>query len=378
MTHSSSSPNLTLDGTSLPLNSIELLPSHLEQAARIASTAPEVNQWQTYLLILGVLGFQQWLGDRAPDLTLHIENCSLFQANGTNWLDVASHLQIGPFKICVMTMGVLTDETVAIPQEVLEDPTKVAHFYVLTEVLEEQAKAHVYGYFRYDQWINLSDSMTVDVQGTYQIPVAQFLPELDRLLLYLRTLDEGAIALPGVREERGVSRERDAMNVGMWLREQLDTVAQEWAWVLMSSFEVEMVPAFRAIASTSIEPILDSLRQDGIEIPSHARGAYRDLHSGSTALRLHALVWDIPDTISPGEWALLIVLTTQPNALVPMGIILTIRDETQILIQEEWLDASPNSHLYAQVIGDCSEQFWVSIDLGHGVIVTFPPFIFSP
>jgi hypothetical protein len=73
-----SSLNPGLDWNPLPVDSIELSPSILEQAAQLTRPVAEPDQWQAYLLALGVLGFRQWMGDRAPDLTFDMNHCSLF------------------------------------------------------------------------------------------------------------------------------------------------------------------------------------------------------------------------------------------------------------------------------------------------------------
>lgn len=57
-----------LDWYSLGDDSTQLAPSQIQRAACLSLpiTVPE-QSWQVYLNALGVIGFEQWMNERAPD-----------------------------------------------------------------------------------------------------------------------------------------------------------------------------------------------------------------------------------------------------------------------------------------------------------------------
>lgn len=173
---------------------------------------------------------------------------------------------------------------------------------------------------------------------------------------------------------------QNAVNVGTWLRDQLDTVADEMAWVLMPQMNL----ATSAMRSTveEFQAVTHQLQAAGLAIAPEARSAYRDLRWGNVALRLYAMAWAMPfDPALPDaapEWSLLLVLGPQPNTRLPSGARLRVQDDLQTLVDRVRTDASQDAYLYGRVIGLWNEQFWVTIDLGNGVVVTLPPFQFNP
>ncbi len=73
-----SDPLDLLDWQSLNPTRTELLPEHLQQAARLSQSIRLPDQrWQVYLCALGLLGFQEWLSDRAPELTVQSDRSSM-------------------------------------------------------------------------------------------------------------------------------------------------------------------------------------------------------------------------------------------------------------------------------------------------------------
>ncbi|MGF1495701.1 MAG: DUF1822 family protein [Elainellaceae cyanobacterium] len=396
------------------------------------------RQWQTYLQALALQGVKQWVGDRAPDISHSDQQCSATQPAYANLIGAACNLEIGGFRVCLVAAGSLTDEVVEVPKAVLDLPEFVAHFYVLVDVLEEQEQVQIQGYFRYDQWRQGRNAwMSADpVAWAYELPSHCFAQDADALLRDLRLLSPAAIALPTVAPqpyapfadvkarlaqhlpalEAGAIAPEDCLtwpeaatllthadlvqwlyqtqqsgqqpqfnplqalqslrqrviNVGQWLRTQIDEAAAEMAWVLMP-----MTPALepmRRTTSDRLQAVTTELSRQGMPIPADARAAYRDLRWGGVTLRLHALVWQLPDITPVPEWTMLIIVGALPGETPPAGMKLTIHDATTLLAEQQLGQPDPDAYLYAQVIGTSDEQFWVTINLGNGAIVTLPPF----
>ncbi|MEB3355617.1 MAG: DUF1822 family protein, partial [Synechococcales bacterium] len=427
-----------LDWATLPIDSIDLSPEQVSQAMRTAQGIPTPDrQWSTYLQALALRGVEQWLSDRAPDLAYGDQQCSVNQPAYANLIDAACNLEIGGFRVCLVTVGSLTDEVVAVPKAVLDLPDFVAHLYVLVEVLEEQEQVQIQGYFRHDQWSqHRQDWATADPDAwAYNLPRHWFTQDADALLGDLRLLAPAAIALPTIAPqpyapfaalkarlrqclpslENGAIALEDCLtwaeaatllthpdlvqwlyqvqqsgqptefnplqslqslrqrviNVGQWLRSQVDQVAEEMAWVLMPAPALEPM---RRTASDRLQSVTAELSRQGMPIPADTRIAYRDLRWGGVTLRLHALVWQLPDATPTPEWAMLVIVGALPGATPPAGLKLMVRDAATVLAEQELTQPDPDAYLYAQVIGAADEQFWVTIDLGNGAVVTLPPF----
>ncbi|OUL33448.1 hypothetical protein BV372_16495 [Nostoc sp. T09] len=408
-----------LDWHSLNDTQTELLPEHLQLAVRLAESIYLSQQrWQVYLCALGTLGFEQWLKERAPDLQIHSDSASIWQPATANLLAAACNIQVGAFKICVITASVLTDQH-SIPHAVFHIPDFAAHFYVLMQVEEEEQQVAISGFMNYEQYLSYQEAARLQVEQdwTYTLPQTCFNSDANALLLSLRCLNSNAIELPAIPSigtntvaalKQKLSRIKPQLqkqhpwelltvnegitllsnsdlinwvynvvtpslvqpliNVGLWLNNKIDIVAQELGWMLMP------LPALSELRSLqdNFDQIRASLEQKGVYIPSSARGAYRDLDSEQGSLRMYAITWKLTETPDNPEWTLLIALSPQPQAQMTNTLTLEVRDETKQLFEQSLSDTSQGI-LYAQVIGNWNERFWVTIT-ADDVVFEIPPF----
>ena len=395
----------TLNGTFLSLESITLSPEQIEWAIQLSkSVASQAQQWQTYLNALALEGVEQWLQKRAPELTINSEwlpgtesnffvnssrqHLTVRQPTDATLLESICRLQVNEFNLCLIATDTLYDTNISLSRTAIESSQFVPHFYVLVEILEELEQTNIRGYLQRDRFIHQQQSIGLQRESdtAYLLPIDWFEDDLDKLLLYLRCLEPTAISvvthqestlrsspLPSLVQE---STQR-AINVGLWLRNELDRVAQELSWILLPP--ASLSSECRSLKSPP-EPfndvVAELMNQGNIAIPSQARGAYRDLQWENVALRLYVVAWELPATGSVPEWTLLLILGAQPNATLPLGIKLQVRDEVQIL-EEPVLSDRSQDYLYVQVIGIQSERFWVTISLPDGAALTLPPFTFD-
>lgn len=166
---------------------IWLEPEQIEQAKAMSDRAlTEVQQWQSYLDALALLAFEQWLSDRLPEYAVQ---------RSPKPIESVVYLEVNGFTVCLITAEHVLDETVRLPQAVVEQSELAAHFYVVQEVSEEQALVMVRGFCRYDELIR--DRHHDQVQdGYYQLPLSFLDAEPNHLLFYCRSLQPSAIALP--------------------------------------------------------------------------------------------------------------------------------------------------------------------------------------
>jgi hypothetical protein len=193
--------NLLLDFETFTEADIFLTSEQINRAVELSE--PIVNtkqQWQTYLNALALEGFKNWLEERDFSMEINSANCSVTQPQYANYLDGVFNLEVGAFKVCLLTDGVAIDELVTIPRAILDLPQYTAHFYILLDVIEERAEARINSFLRYDEILERieNNNLTPESDWTYEIPLAWFNSESDDLLLYLRCLDTQAITLPEI------------------------------------------------------------------------------------------------------------------------------------------------------------------------------------
>ncbi|MBO3458530.1 DUF1822 family protein [Aetokthonos hydrillicola Thurmond2011] len=407
-----------IDWRSLNESRTELLPQHFKQAARLSKLIYTPQQrWQVYLCSLAVLGFKEWLKERAPDLVVEIDSASIWKPAYANLMAAASNIRVGNFKICLITSDDFADEQ-SIPFAALDIPDLTAHFYVLMQVEEEQQQVGVFGFMNYEQYSQRAKQLQINPDWTYSLPSTWFNPDPENLLLNLRCLQPDAIRLPKaiprvdnnmvelmqkklttlasqlksqspwdlltVREGAILLSNSDLVNlayknivpstakrlinVGFSLNNRLDELAQELGWVFMPS---PLVSAMRS-QQDEFGYIRSGLEQQGIYIPKIARGAFRNLNAGRIGLRLYVITWVLSESTQIREWMLLVALGVQPDVEMPKTLRLQVRDKTEVLF-DELLKNTKQGILYAQLIGDLGELFWVTVT-ADGSVFEIPPF----
>ncbi|MDF5722664.1 MAG: DUF1822 family protein [Rhizonema sp. PD37] len=393
---------------------ILLLPQHFQTAARLSQLIHYPQQrWQVYLCALAVLGFEQWLKERAPDLNIQTNTASIWQPAYANLLTAVCNITVGDFKLCLAIASNLTNQH-SLPFAIFDIPNLTAHFYLLMRVEEEEAQVVVCGFMNFTEYLQKQAAQQLQVESdwTYTLPEAWFNSDPDQLLLNLRCLDVNAIQLPAtapVQTDVTVLRQKLMMlksqqpwecltvkegitllshpdlvniayniatpalaqpliNVSLWIRNQIDTLAQELGWMLMPSPTLSPLRGLRG----NFEDIRAGLEAQGVEIPVIAQSAYCDLKYKQGGLRLYVMTWVLSEMPHP-EWTLLISLALQPHVQMPKTLKLEVRDETQLLFNQSLQDTNQGI-LYAQVIGNWDERFWVTITADDEAVFEIPPF----
>jgi Protein of unknown function (DUF1822) len=174
---------------------IDLEPEHFEQARKVSSIVQdEFCQWQIYLNTLARMGFTQWLSHFLKQLGHSAgssNNLQVLQTDTVPLTGTASLCQVGEFRFCLVTMEHVLDETVSIPQTVLNHSLLAPHFYVAIEILEEQEQMILRGFFRYDKLTQYLEQnhCQPSINDNYLLPLASFDIESNHLLFYCRYLD---------------------------------------------------------------------------------------------------------------------------------------------------------------------------------------------
>ncbi|MDF5714617.1 MAG: DUF1822 family protein [Rhizonema sp. NSF051] len=184
--------NLHINSTDLRLLLPEVILLEAEnfyQAKEMSKQAiSEAQQWQSYLNHLAFIGFEKWSTERMPKQVIH---------RSSNTTDTVTHLNLGDFKVCLISTEHLLDEVVNVPQSTIFTSEFSAHFYVLAEVLEEQEQVIIKGFLRYDQLIDYCTQVnSPPLQECYQIPLSLFDTEPNHLLFYSDLLTPSSIPLP--------------------------------------------------------------------------------------------------------------------------------------------------------------------------------------
>lgn len=431
-----------LDFEGLPAEAIALTPASINQAIQLSqSIQNQERKWQVYFNALALFAFTQWTEERAPKIELNREDCSIVKPQYANIIEGVYNFKAGDFKICLLAMGSLTDEEISISRAAIDLPEFIAHFYIIVEVAEEIEEATILGFMRYDELIERFSSVNLpaETDWTYRLPLAWFNSNSDDLLLYLCCLEPEAIALPSIpiRRQANLSamqaqlsgllpqlrsgnREiwellswqqateiltnppllnwlyeesirpnqeskltQGILNVGLWLRDEIDDLARELSWVLLPAFNSERFGLTAAGAMRSplqeLEAIVTQLERRGTAIPTAARGACKTLNLASISLQLYVVTWPLLSTENIPEWKLLLILGGSPSGTrLPDGTRMQVSDNVSLLVEQVLNPNTAEPYLYSLVAGTWDEQFTVTLALSNGAILTLPPFAFRP
>ena len=381
--------DISVDLEALPPRAIALTTDQVEQARqRSRSVADPTQQWQIYLNTLSLLGFEQWLNQRASDILVNQLQNSIMQSSAT--LPVVCNVIINGFKICLIPVESQPDE-VEIPSIAIAAPEMAAHFYVAIAVYEEQSQIAIHSFLRHDQLTAQIQFLQPDIDNLYAIPISDFEDDLDRLLLYLRCSNPSAIPLPSnsLTANRqplianSYERTTPFINIRRWLQNELDEVAQQLSWVLLPPIAREGSLRIKAKArqqpsfTEDFDEIIKQLVRDGMTLPVDTRAAYQNMMIGTVAARLYAVAGAIITAEQPPEWSLLIILGPKLQRQLPRGTQLQVSDRTEVLVQQILSDQTEDGYLFAQIVGTWEEQFVVTLTVPDGATLTLPPFGFQ-
>jgi hypothetical protein len=179
-------------------HSIFLTPEAIHQALDSSRSAAAPLQWQTYLRMLALKGFEAWLQQRSPELDCQTMT-HLLQVRG-----ILLHLAI---------LDSIEDDRVALPRSILE--TTAPDFYVLVEVMEEQGRVEICGALSQVQLQRQDwEALEQDSEEVF-LPLSWFELEPNQLLLYLRCLEPMAATQPQPVPS-------PVVNLSQWLEGQFD------------------------------------------------------------------------------------------------------------------------------------------------------------
>jgi Protein of unknown function (DUF1822) len=379
-----------------PTDAIILSPAQIDQARSLSQRATDDDKrWSVYLNALAWIGFRQWLQHRAPEITLNSESSSILQPSIADATTATCNLFANEFKLCLIGMESILDDDIAIPRAALDYPDLMAHFYVPMQVDEEQGQVVIFGFLRYDllSQQRRSSPWAIAPDGTYRLPLTWFEPDINRLLLQLSCLDPAALPLP-VHAARAPHSTVDlaslhqilvepVVNVGTWLQQQWDELAQTVGWMVLPPLELaaEMRSTPRTLGMRSpvaeFNAILMDLERGGMSIPPESQAAYREVNLSDHPLRLYAVTGAVMPANQPPEWFLLIILKTQDGTDLPPQLCLQINDFNDFRVEQISSPQAPADYLYTRVVGTLEEQFLVTLSLPDDTALTLPPFAFS-
>ena len=359
----------SLDFTESSVSAIKLTEAQIRQASQLASLTEETQRWQSYINNLALFGFKTWLNARNPQDSLSVDKSQ-------NILNAVSCLEIGEFRICLLTQGILEDEVISLPEDVISNRQtngNLAHFYVLVTVDEEKEEVTIEGLIRYDQLNAYMQSEELTFHGdrlqqqaepdsTYDLPLNYFDSEINHLLLYLRYLEPSAIQLPVSTPSTVINPQpiqETVMNVASWLNGKLDELSESLSWILFPYQELA-ISGFRNQPTTSI---IEELRNEGI-IPDGAKTLLKEIKTTDLDLQLYAITW----ILSENKWALLLILKRTDDLPLPFDLKLEIKSQDEIFKEETFSYENEEDYLLTQVEGIINQQFTITISLNNQII----------
>ncbi len=188
---------------------IDLEPEYFQQANLLSDRFnKEAEKWQAYLKILALFALKKWLSDRHLTLDNQIESLPPNQIISS---EPMSNLQVGGFKVCLLTNENIVNEGIEIPDKMINSPEFAAHFYILIQVLVESEEAILIGFIRYDKLIN--QSLQKNEIGNYLLSLPELNYDSSHLILNFKYLSPAAIKLP----ENALAESKSWEKLTSWL-----------------------------------------------------------------------------------------------------------------------------------------------------------------
>jgi Protein of unknown function (DUF1822) len=359
----------------IPLNAastlVDLSPERVNPAIALSQTINPLSRWQSYLVLLALEGFTQWLSDRSTPIQFDRSQARLLESSGFGIPAAINSVYANQFHVGFLVVDDDVEDEIEFPISLMQNP---AHFYVVAYVHEESHQISFHSFLRGDR-LNLGST----IDATCMIPVSLCETNLERLLWYLASLELSAIPLPKARS--AISSQwliQPLVNAAQWLQTQMD----ELTWTL---FSLELAPAgmrSRANAfNADLTSVFTEIERSGLHIPSTAQSAYRSITLNHHTFRLYVTTWAVEETSEP-EWSLLIILESIQSPTLPTGTGLIVQEGDNVLIQEEAKVES--TYLIAQIIGTWNEKFTLtlkSINPENNALIdslSLPPIVFQP
>lgn len=324
------------------------------------SYLPAQNRWAYGLQQLAMQGFERWLQEREPSLSCNALNSTT---------PITALVQVGAFNVCLMPVS-LADDEVAIPQVAVEQPDRMAHFYVAIAIDEEAEVATLAGFLPYDQLIAICADISVDADQTYPFPTAALNADVNALLLFLQCLSPGAIALPMPPPSEPFSLVKPIRhplaNAGKWLQRQADSLLPNDGWQPIPAM------ALRFDTASIRAQLTEALQHHALPtLPAEAGVAYQAIALAGCTFRLFAATWPVPD--GAGAWMLLTILCPEPEQALPSGVSLIIDEITPErprveLVRETLAAEHQTTALFAQVKGDRHDRFDITVAVANDII----------
>ena len=356
-------------------DAVPLSPEAVDWAIHISHFLPEgTDPWPTYLRSLALKGVQTWLEGGDGGLSVHL--------NDHRPPDDTTSLGVNDFRVGVAVQGSLTTPAVTLTRAAILGPTPI-HLWIWVEVQEELETVHIRGGLRADQ---VATHIQGAATGAVTVPLSAFTVPPDRILLYLRHLEPAHLLAPSTATAAAIAPDAEAstaltlplsqtvLNVGKWLNNQLDAVAEQFAWTLLAPLTPAM--AMRSPAQ-ELEVILTEVEPLGLTVPPRARAGYTEQAIAGIPLRIYALTWSLVEASGP-EWSLTLFVGPIPNETLPPGLELRIRDSEGVIAHQQFTTATAATYLYGQVFGRWDETFWVDLSLPGSPALSLPAFGFDP
>lgn len=351
---------------------VDLTPERVNHAIALSQALINpLSRWQSYLALLALEGFTQWLSDRSTPIQFDRSQARLLEPSGFGIPAAINSVYANQFHIGFLVVEDDVEDEIEFPVSLMQNP---AHFYVAVCVHEESHQVSFHSFLR---GADLNLDSTLD--ETSMIPVSLGEANLERLLWHLASLELSAMALP--KASPMISPQwliQPLVNAAQWLQTQID----ELTWTL---FSLELTPAgMRSRASAfnaDLTSVFTEIERSGLHIPSTAQSGYRSITLNHHTFRLYMTTWAVEEASKP-EWSLLIILESIQLSTLPTGTQLMVQEGDNVLIQEE--AKLESTYLIAQIIGTWDEKFTLtlrSIDPETHVLIdslSLPPIVFQP
>ncbi|NET47394.1 MAG: DUF1822 family protein [Merismopedia sp. SIO2A8] len=311
MTYASNFPELSLeqslhgDVEIFAPQTITVSSEAMGEARLLSQKVRTAEQWQAYHNAIALFGVQQWLAERGIDIESSIRSCSVYNDAIAGLLSGVCHLQVNGFKMCIVPIGSLTAEEIAVPRATLELAEYVPHLFIGVEVREELAEHQVrlWGSLRIDSikaYLQQAQNthqpeLATDKNWTYRIPKHWFNTDTDTLLLHLRCLAVEAIALAPVMPTPSTDATVIQANLAV-LRSRLES-SQRDLWKFIPWHQAATLLTHPSLATALLQSTPDAVSERSIAAQAINVGQWLQ---GQLDTMAESLNWQLLPSFAPG------------------------------------------------------------------------------
>lgn len=188
-------------------NLILLEESQIKNSRQYIKKHQNLPQYQnTYQLILGCFGLQNWINQYYLDVDFYFDQQALLNESKFLFTPFFNQLIFGQFTASLVLTEDYLSDFIIIPKIAVDLPQFSTHFYIAVDILEESGEVIILGLVRRDEIVRSKKNIQYsETEQGYIVPISAFDSDFASLYTYVKYLNPQKIPLPEALPEKDAS-----------------------------------------------------------------------------------------------------------------------------------------------------------------------------